>query len=129
MSLIVSVISLVLIFFRGTLYRYCIEEGHCWRFWNMFDGLDELLVPFILIFLLSLLTYKMPDEIFRAWWNFARWWVPVIIVVTLLLNNMSGTGGGYIGMGQNFINFIIGSLYAILIIVPLVNIVRAYNKK
>lgn len=95
----------------------------------MFDGLDELLVPFILIFLLSLLTYKMPDEIFRAWWNFARWWVPVIIVVTLLLNNMSGTGGGYIGMGQNFINFIIGSLYAILIIVPLVNIVRAYNKK
>jgi general stress protein CsbA len=128
-SLVGTVVLLSLAFFRDTLYDYCFAEGRCWRFWNSLDGVGDLFFPILFLFLFSLITYKMRDEVFRAWWNFARWWVPVIMVVTLLLNNASGTGGGYIGMGQDFTSLVLGILYATLVIVSLVKIVRAYNKK
>lgn len=78
------------------------------------------------LFLLSLITYKMRDEVFRAWWGFARWFVPVIIAVTLFLENAGG--GGTLGMNKDFIVFILVILYTILILVSLVKIVRAYQK-
>lgn len=78
------------------------------------------------IFLLSLITYRMKDEVFRAWWGFARWWVPVIIVVTLLLENAGG--GGTLGMNKDFTAFILIILYSIFGIVSLVKIVRTYLK-
>jgi hypothetical protein len=78
------------------------------------------------LLLLSLITYKMREEVFRAWWGFARWWVPVIIVVTLLLNNASG--GGTLGMDRDFTAFILIVLYSVLVVTCLVKIVRAYLK-
>ncbi|MCX6788116.1 MAG: hypothetical protein NT108_03075 [Candidatus Kaiserbacteria bacterium] len=78
------------------------------------------------LFLLSLITYRMKDEVFRAWWGFARWWVPVIIVVTLLLENAGG--GGTLGMNKDFTAFILIILYSIFGIVSLVKIVRTYLK-
>ncbi len=83
---------------------------------------------FLLLF--SLITYKMRDEVFRAWWGFARWWVPVIIVVTFLLENAGGGGGmgisGAVSSGFDALVLII--LYSILVITSLVKIVRAYLK-
>jgi hypothetical protein len=78
------------------------------------------------ILLLSLITYKMRDEVFRAWWNFARWWVLVIIAVTYLLENAGG--GGTLGMDTDFTIFALSILYAVLIITSLVKIVRTYLK-
>ena len=81
--------------------------------------------PFL--FLLSLITYKMRDEVFRAWWGFARWWVPVIIAVTLFVQNAGG-GGGWGMNGGAFDAFFIGIFYFIFILVSLIKIVRAYLK-
>lgn len=78
------------------------------------------------LLLLSLITYKMQEEVFRAWWGFARWWVPVIIVVSLLLENAGG--GGTLGMNKDFTVLILGVFYVILIITSLAKIVRAYLK-
>lgn len=82
-------------------------------------------VPLFPLFLLSLITYKMRDQAFRAWWNFARWWVPIIIVATFLLNNASG--GGTLGMNQDFTFFILFILYAVLVIVSIVKIWCAHG--
>ena len=78
------------------------------------------------ILLLSLLAYKMRDEVFRAWWGFAKWWILVIIAVTLFLTNASG--GGTIGMDKDFSVFILIILHFILIGVSLIKIVHAYLK-
>ena len=80
--------------------------------------------------ILSLITYKMKEEVFQAWWRFARWWVLVIIAVTLFLQNAGGGGGiGISGaVGGAFDALILGILYAILVITSLVKIVRAYLK-
>jgi len=51
------------------------------------DFLSEVIIilaPFIAIFLLSLITYKMRDEIFRAWIKFTYVWVPLTLVLTFL---------------------------------------------
>lgn len=85
-----------------------------------------IFLPLLPIFILSLITYKMRDEVFRAWWNFARWWVWVIVVSTFLLENASG--GGTLGMNKDFTAFILIILYSILVIASLVKIVRAYIK-
>lgn len=42
----------------------------------------------------SLLTYKLPDEVFRAWWRFARWFMPAAVILTLLTPNDRGGGWG-----------------------------------
>ena len=82
---------------------------------------------FIPIFILSLITHKMRDEVFHAWWSFARWWVPVIIFVTIFLNNVS-TGGGTLGMDEIFSGLIYSVLYGILIVVSVIKIVRSYSR-
>ena len=68
----------------------------------------------------------MKEEVFQAWWRFARWWVPVIIGVTFLLGNMSG--GGTLGMDRDFTVFILGILYTILVVTSLLKIIRAYSQ-
>ena len=106
----------------------CYDNEICSNFFTQFRpwnfGMYLFFTPALL--LLSLITYKMRDEVFRAWWRFARWWVPVIIVVTLLLENAGG--GGTLGMNKDFTAFILIILYSILIITSLVKIVRAYQK-
>jgi hypothetical protein len=85
------------------------------------------LAPLLFIFLLSLLTYRMKDEVFLAWFNFAKWWVPVIIGVTLWVENAGG-GGGWGMNGGAFDAFFIGIFYFIFIVVSLVKITRAYMR-
>ena len=89
-------------------------------------------MPLLPLLILSLVTYKMRDEVFHAWWNFARWLVPVIIVATLLLNSASDGGGGMGGGGlaSGMLDFaVLWILYIVLVIVSLTKIVRAYDKK
>lgn len=97
-----------------------------------FINQDNLTIIFIMPFLLflSLITYKMHEEVFRAWWNFARWFVPVIILATLLINSQSGGGGmGISGaISGGFDALVIGIFYVIFVITSLVKIAGAYRK-
>ena len=84
------------------------------------------LTPVILI--LSLLTYRMKDQVFLTWFNFAKWFVPVIIGITLFFEYMGSGGGGWGMNGGAFDVFFIGIFYVIFILTSLVKIVRAYLK-
>ncbi len=80
------------------------------------------LIPFSIIF------FFLREEVFRAWWNFARWFVLVIMFITLLIS-VSDTGGGMAGaMGDSFSYFILGVLYTIFVVTSLVKIARAYRR-
>lgn len=80
------------------------------------------------VFFFSLITYKMQDEVFRSWWGFARWFVPVIVLVTLFQNMQSGGGGLGIGgaVSGAFDFLVLVLLYAIFVIVSIVRIVSGY---
>lgn len=88
----------------------------------------SITLPFFPLLLLTLLTYRMKNEVFLAWWRFAWWWALIIAGVTLFLNTAGGGGGigieGAISTGFDI--FVLSILYAVLIIVSVVKIVRAY---
>ena len=44
------------------------------------DSMQMILSIFSLVFIFSLITYKMRQEVFQSWWRFARWFAPVIIL-------------------------------------------------
>ena len=105
----------------------CGKNGFCNDIGDILnqDNLSYILIaPFVLF--LSIITYKMKEEVFRAWWNFARWFVPRIIVITYLLDN--APTGSSLGAGQDFTFFVLFILYAILIITSLTKIFRTYRK-
>lgn len=83
-------------------------------------------LPLIPIFLFSFVTYKMREGAFRAWWNFARWWAPLLLIVFFLLSHASG--GGELNMGQDFTAFFLFVLYSIWVVVSAVKIWRAFQR-
>ena len=102
-----------------------IDESKIVDFFNS----DFLLAVFVSppIFLFSLITYRMKEEIFRAWWNFARWMVPIIILATIIIQFMP-RNGGFFNMDSLIYLFVLAPLYAILILVSLWRIFRTYRK-
>jgi hypothetical protein len=108
----------------------CYSTVWCNKLWDAINRVGEMLFIFIPVLLFSLITYKMRDEVFQAWWKFARWFVPVIMLVTLLINSQSRGGGmGISGaISSSFNLFIIGIFYAIFVITSLVKITLAYRR-
>ncbi len=108
---------------------FLISEVICKAKWcrihdDDFIGLTLIIFsPFIPVFLLSLITYKLREEVFRAWWNFARWFVPIIMLVTFLLNSTHRGGGISGAVAGSFNIFVVGVLYAIFVITSAAKIV------
>jgi hypothetical protein len=93
-SLVPTIISVLLVLLTDSLYDICIARGYCWGLWDFLEVVGPIILLFPIIFLFSLLTYKLHDEIFRSWLRFAYWWVPLSIVVTLILS-VGSQGGGF----------------------------------
>lgn len=80
------------------------------------------------VFFLSLLTYKMKEEVFQAWWRFSRWFVPIIVMVTFFLSVAPGQSGFAAVAAQSFNFLILAILYITFILISLIKIVRAYRR-
>jgi hypothetical protein len=59
----------------GQEYGQCMDTTY---------GIMINLLPILPLFLLSLITYKMRDEVYRAWLHFAYIWIPLSILAILL---------------------------------------------
>ncbi len=64
----------------------CYHNKFCFRFFDnlLIRTIALSLLPFLPLFLLSLITYKMKDEVFTAWISFAKWWVPLSMFAILI---------------------------------------------
>lgn len=107
----------------------CYSTPWCGRLWDSINTTGAVLMVFIPVFLFSLITYKMREEVFRAWWNFAIWFVPLIMFVTFLQNYSSHLGGSGISSAVNdsFNYFILGLLYLIFVVVSVFRIASVYR--
>ena len=90
--------------------------------------MQMILGIFSFIFILSLITYKMREEVFQAWWKFARWFVPLIMLVTFLLNSQNRGGGMSATISSGFDILVIGIFYTIFIITSAVKIVQTHKQ-
>lgn len=68
----------------------------------------------VTIFFLSLITYKMRDEIFHTWLKFAYWCVPLTIVLTLLTPGGRGGWGIPSLIDPETVSFVFSALFALI---------------
>lgn len=107
-------------------YNLC-STSRCLSVIEMYFKISYVLIPVIFF---SLLTYKMKDQVFQAWWGFARWFVPLIIASTLVLQTgaMGRSGGGWGISSPSLGTIILFLLYSIFILVSLIKIIWAFIK-
>ncbi|MDE1919792.1 MAG: hypothetical protein KGH56_03855, partial [Patescibacteria group bacterium] len=57
-----------------------------------YDYKDLFLASFVflLVCLFSLITYFLPEAVFRAWARFTTWWIPLQILAVVLTPESSG---------------------------------------
>ena len=130
----------LLIGLLGTLFvssLFILDSHSCYvnKFCNKVGDIlsqDNLTVIFIVpfLFFFSLITYKMREGVFQAWWRFARWFVPVIMLVMFFQNIQSRSAGmGLSGVASGAFDFLVQIiLYTIFIMVSIVKIVLAYRR-
>lgn len=118
------ILLLLIVVLQGTMY--CYNNVVCRGFWGGINSLGEFLLVPIPLFIFSLITYRMKDEVFTAWWNFARWWIPVILVGTFCsVINLGGTGyGDALFWDALFYRLILSALYGVFVVVSLWKIIR-----
>ena len=118
--------GLFVISLLALLYNFCGPyRGTCK---DVYEFIVYPFSPFPFVFLLSLITYKMPDQVFQAWWKVAKWFVPIIVVITFL-TNYGHQQSGFGGVAQGAFSFaFLFLLYAAFIIMALIRIFFAYRK-
>ncbi|KKU80780.1 MAG: hypothetical protein UY07_C0033G0009 [Parcubacteria group bacterium GW2011_GWA1_47_8] len=97
-------------------------DGYLMYVWSYCGMIALSLEPLTLLIPFSLITYWMKDEVFRTWWNFARWWMLVIIVVRLLIGSEVTEIDGDVWL------FVLILLYSILTTLSLAKIIHTYLK-
>ncbi len=82
---------ILLISFLGSLLAFAIFELRIINVCDVFcdPSLNYYHRSFIFFYFLlffSLLTYKLPERIFRSWWRYARIAAPIVLVISLYIN-------------------------------------------
>ncbi len=118
----------------GTLILYTlfnsVKTGLCEFYCG--DAIDQyqnifLFFPVILFF--SLLTYKMSVGVFEKWWKFARVAIPVILVISTIINlGFHHTSGGFMNFDDMFDVPALIFLYLIFAVGSIIQIVRGYRQ-
>ena len=90
-------------------------------------SLESYFIPIFPLFFFSLVTYWMRDEVYRAWFKFAKWWIPGSMLLILL--TPSDTGGGGFGPQLSFGKPDVALLASLLFfIISTVLVTRAFFK-
>ena len=129
-SLIGVIVYLILVIFWQSLHTFCFTEGHCWKLWNVFKSIADLLHFLPIIFLLSLITYFLREEIFRAWLHFAYFWIPISLFFVYLASGSSGGGFGIPNVfDQESVSIIFSGLFAVISLVIIIIKSLFFKKK
>jgi hypothetical protein len=91
----------------------------------LFNLIVSLALPIFSFTFFAIVTGFMREAIFRAWFKFARWWIPLSVFLALITPD--GGGGGFgpgIGVGKGDVALLMSVIF---IITSLVIIVRAYR--
>jgi hypothetical protein len=115
----------------GVLCLLLAGERKMLVFWCGVGGVDcqnklayfsDFLILFLPIFLFSLVTYFIKEEVFKAWLKFTYWYFPVYILSILFLSGMGGGGGYMIGnvFDSNFFAISLSGLYIIISLILVV---------
>lgn len=70
------------VFLTISLMGVCFLDYICDRTHD--DSMAAIFFPLFPLFIFSLITYKMREEVLEIWWKFARIWIPVSMLAILI---------------------------------------------
>jgi len=92
------------------------------------DSIEHLFYFFPLILFFSLLTYKMKDSAFKAWWRFAKWAIPIIFLASFIIaQGYHHHPGGWMNFDSAIDLAMYIAMYSIFILGSTIQIFRGYN--
>lgn len=109
--------------------RYAVDLHICARTdsycRNYADNIEHLLYIFPIVLFFSLITYSRPKQVFIAWWKFARFAIPVVIIINYIIDlGLDHNPGGWFNLDNAFDIIEISILYALFVIGSIVQIFR-----
>ncbi len=84
--------------------------------------------PVAVVFFLTLITYRMKEEVFQSWLKVSYWMVPIIMLATVFVENIPQEHGFFSMDGLAYL-IIIAPLYGIFILLSIWKIARTYISK
>lgn len=118
----VGVIAM-LILMNATKINICFESDYTCVLNT--DEVEHLLYIFPIVLFFSLITYSRPKQVFIAWWKFARFAIPVVIIINYIIDlGLDHNPGGWFNLDNAFDIIEISILYALFVIGSIVQIFR-----
>lgn len=122
--------SLLILIRSDLIESYFFENNRGSFLTNNLEFIHNVLLLFPLVLFFSIITYKMPERIFRAWWGFARIAVPVILFLTVVINlKLHHSPGGWMNMDADVDRAAFLLMYIVFVIGSLIQIARGYFQK
>ncbi len=81
------------------------------------DSLATLFLPFFSIFIISIITYKMREEVYRAWFKFARIWIPLSLVLIFITPEYSE---GLVPLDRGSVSFFLSVVFLVISLVIII---------
>ena len=92
---LVSLFGVVSFFITGHWVIPYLCGEHNYECEDRFEILFPILFLFFPTLFLSIITFFLRDEIFRAWLEFAYWWLPISVIIVSIFAKLSSGGGGW----------------------------------
>jgi|SRR3989344_58506 len=103
-----TVIFSILYFING--FSSCRHDKYC-------SNLTELgviyLLPFVSVFILSLVTFKAKEPTFKHWINFSVWTIPTILIIITLFPTRTH-GMDFLPITKGIVSVFLVALYSIV---------------
>ncbi len=84
-------------------YSYCLD---------ILNQSAEILIPILAALLFCLITYWMRDEVYRTWFRFARWAIPLSMFLILITPEYGG--GLFNPIQKGSVAFVLTALFFII---------------
>ena len=93
---------------------------------NLLNLIAIVFLPFLPLFLFSLITYFMRNEVYQAWWKLTRFWIPLSIFLVLL---MPEDNGAFLPIDKGHVAILMSGLFAVLSTIIILTAFIASRKK
>lgn len=105
-------VAILIVFLIVSIEGWCNFNFLCQRPHD--DSVALILFPIVPLFIFSLITFKMREEIWETWWKFARVWTPLSMLVILF---SPSTGNWMIPIEKGSVAFVSMCTFAFISIV------------
>jgi len=123
--------TLLLVFLRLEIFEdYLFDSARGSFLTSNIELIHNVLLLFPIVLFFSIITYKAPDKVFKAWWNFALFSAPAIFIGSVIVNlGYFHNDGGFLNMNDTVDLVLLSGMYLLFTLGSIIQIIRGYRRK